>query len=129
MLRFGMTYALTMSDIKEVVGITEEQMSGIESRVAEKVHPPDDVLYRQMACSEWIETVKLSHLDAHEAFVFCYRFGRWQGDSVTLDVIGKTLDLTRERVRQIEKKALLALQQRVKIEGIQIERRVMLRGA
>lgn len=128
MLRFGMTYALLQSDIEAVLGITEHQMSGIESSVAKKIQPPDDVLYRQIACSEWIEKASLSGLNKREVFVFCHRFGRWQGDPVTLEMVGLTLGVTRERVRQIEMGALLKLRNRVNSEEAQGERNMIMGG-
>jgi RNA polymerase primary sigma factor len=106
MVRFGMTYDLTAEDIEAVLGISESQMNAIESCVAEKVQPPKEILYRQEACIEWAKRAEVKGLSAHEVFVFCYRFGRWQEESVTLTEIGMTLGVTYERVRQVEARAL-----------------------
>jgi RNA polymerase primary sigma factor len=51
----------------------------------------------------------LSLLSAKEEEVLRMRFGIDRDDTVTLDDIGKKFKLTRERIRQIEKKALRKL--------------------
>ena len=51
----------------------------------------------------------LDRLTEREAGVLAYRFGLATGESMTLDQIGTIYGVTRERIRQIETKALLAL--------------------
>lgn len=48
----------------------------------------------------------MKYLDPKELFIIRYRFGFNTGESETLEVIGRRMGLTRERIRQIEKKAL-----------------------
>jgi RNA polymerase primary sigma factor len=55
----------------------------------------------------------LSHMDAREAAVLRLRFGLDGSAPMNLSEIGGRLDLTRERVRQLEKKALAALRERM----------------
>lgn len=129
LLRFGMTYSLTPADIEAVLGITEKQMQVMESAIAEKMVPPEGVLYDRAACGEWTERVKLDPLDGDETFVFCYRFGRWEEYRATLDEIGKTIGVTRERIRQIEKKALGKLKRRIRDEEAFSEVRMVLGSA
>jgi RNA polymerase primary sigma factor len=69
-------------------------------------HPPD-AAYRQWL-REDIEQV-LSTLTAREARVLRLRFGLQDGHSYTLEEVGKKLGLTRERIRQIQHKALRRL--------------------
>jgi RNA polymerase primary sigma factor len=45
-------------------------------------------------------------LTPREKEIISLRFGFSSGDSMTLEQVGKNLNLTRERVRQIESKAL-----------------------
>ena len=48
-------------------------------------------------------------LNNQEKKVISLRFGFPAGNNMTLEQVGKNLGLTRERVRQIEKKALIKL--------------------
>jgi RNA polymerase primary sigma factor len=57
----------------------------------------------------------LDHLEPREAAVLRLRFGLDGEDPKTLKEIGGRLDLTRERVRQIERDALKKL--RTKLEA------------
>ncbi|MBW3561294.1 MAG: sigma-70 family RNA polymerase sigma factor [Actinobacteria bacterium] len=51
----------------------------------------------------------LSALDARERAVLMWRFGMMDGEEHTLEEIGEQFGLTRERIRQIEKKTLTKL--------------------
>ena len=51
----------------------------------------------------------LSLLTSREEEIIKMRFGIGYGSTYTLDEIGKKLNLTRERIRQIEKEALKKL--------------------
>src|SRR5437867_1876612 len=51
----------------------------------------------------------LGSLSPREAAVVRLRFGIGQGESMTLEEVGRTLGVTRERIRQIEAKALMKL--------------------
>jgi RNA polymerase primary sigma factor len=52
---------------------------------------------------------ELSTLTPREAHVIRLRFGLYDGRSRTLEEVGKEFDITRERIRQIESKALRKL--------------------
>ncbi len=51
----------------------------------------------------------LGALSPREAAVIRLRFGIGQGEAMTLEEVGQTLGVTRERIRQIEEKALMKL--------------------
>jgi RNA polymerase primary sigma factor len=51
----------------------------------------------------------LGSLSPREEAVIRLRFGIGQGESMTLEEVGRTLGVTRERIRQIEAKALMKL--------------------
>ena len=51
----------------------------------------------------------LERLDAREREVLCLRFGLTDEQPLTLEEVGRRFDLTRERIRQIEAKALTKL--------------------
>jgi len=68
---------------------------------------PDEIAGRQLLRDE-IEQV-LGTLTAREARILRLRFGLQDGHSYTLEDVGKRFGLTRERIRQIEHKALRRL--------------------
>ena len=51
----------------------------------------------------------LGALSPREESVIRLRFGIGQGEPMTLEEVGRTLGVTRERIRQIEEKALMKL--------------------
>jgi RNA polymerase primary sigma factor len=55
----------------------------------------------------------LKSINAREAEVLRLRYGLYSGHAMTLDEIGKKLKLTRERIRQIQKRALHKLQEQM----------------
>jgi len=71
---------------------------------------PTDALLAQVSMSEKIEEA-LSNLSDREEDILRMRFGIGYEDSYTLDEIGNRYSLTRERIRQIERRALKKLRQ------------------
>ena len=69
--------------------------------------PPDS----QVGLKEMTREVAraLGALSPREAAVIRLRFGIGQGEAMTLEEVGQTLGVTRERIRQIEEKALTKL--------------------
>ena len=51
----------------------------------------------------------LNELTSKEKYIIIHRFGLYDNDPQTLEEIGQTLELTRERIRQIEAKVLVKL--------------------
>ncbi len=66
---------------------------------------PDFVIAKN-ALSEKLREALKRHLNEREAKIIKLRFGIDQSGTFTLDEIGKMFDLTRERIRQIEKHSL-----------------------
>ena len=71
---------------------------------------PDQASVPQ-ADEERVRTL-LGAINEREAMVLRLRFGLYEGHPMTLGEIGKKLRLTRERVRQIQKTAVIKLQKR-----------------
>ena len=65
-------------------------------------------LFRQKLLKEQLDEV-LSTLTEREQKVLRLRFGMSDGRARTLEEVGKEFDVTRERIRQIEAKALRKL--------------------
>jgi RNA polymerase primary sigma factor len=75
-------------------------------------HRDDDPLYdtHQAALKSRIEEA-MEHLNYREREILRLRYGLADGYSYTLEEVGKIFSVTRERVRQIESKAVRKLQQ------------------
>jgi RNA polymerase primary sigma factor len=108
--------------VEETLKIAQEPIS-LETPVGEEEESfygdfiPDDTLpspvkaATQNLLSEALEEA-LSHLSEREALVLKLRKGLIDGREHTLEEVGKRLGVTRERVRQIEKRALRKLKYR-----------------
>lgn len=108
------------SKVREIIKITQEAVS-IETPVGEKGEgklgdfiedtyipsPPDTVIHINL--KEQIEEA-LKNLTDRETNVLKKRFGLIGGKEHTLEEVGQQLKVTRERIRQIESKALKKLQ-------------------
>ena len=73
----------------------------------EQTLPPDAEIEDQQQ-RQHLDRI-LSHLTPREQHVIRLRFGIGQGEPLTLEEVGKTLSVTRERIRQIEVVALKKL--------------------
>ena len=88
--------------------INEEEDSHLSDFIEDRTTlPPADVASRQLL-KEQIDEV-LSTLSPREQRVLQLRFGLEDGRSRTLEEVGKEFSVTRERIRQIEAKALRKL--------------------
>jgi len=81
----------------EIGNLVEDKSGIVPSEVAEKDMTKEEI------------TKLLENLSSRERLVLQLRFGLSDGKNRTLEDIGKMLGLTRERIRQIEKKALSKL--------------------
>jgi len=121
----------TIDDIAEALGITPRQVREVLARVPQAVSldikvgkeqdtelsdlleatsslPEDDLA--QEALQRDVQYL-LDELTAREREVVRLRYGLLDGNARSLAEIGRTLELSRERVRQIEAKALYKLKQ------------------
>ena len=127
----------TVEEIAEKTGFTEEKVRNLlilsKDAVSLDVSYGTDESNQTVTLSDYIEDPKctnlaedkvfeeerkeainrmLSTLSERESYVIKKRFGLENGTCYTLDQIGKELNLTRERVRQIETRALQHLKTR-----------------
>ena len=110
---------VTPEKVREIIKVSQEPVS-LETPVGEEedshlsdfiedrtaLAPPDVALHQLL--KEQIEEV-LSTLNPREQRVLQLRFGLEDGRSRTLEEVGKEFGVTRERIRQIEAKALRKL--------------------
>ncbi|MBI5414013.1 sigma-70 family RNA polymerase sigma factor [Candidatus Peregrinibacteria bacterium] len=114
---------LSISEVREILKLCRQTLSlenpvgeddgKIENFVEERCEtPPDELVLeqeREITVAEMLET-----LTEQEREVIRLRFAFGSEDRLTLQEVGDRLDLTRERVRQIEAKALRKLRHPLK---------------
>mmetsp|Transcript_53857 Transcript_53857/g.89402 ORF Transcript_53857/g.89402 Transcript_53857/m.89402 type:complete len:495 (+) Transcript_53857:31-1515(+) len=87
---------------------SDESSTTLQTRIADEKTNPDMQLEKSMM-SEHLNHVLRKKLTEREAKVIQMRFGMNTGHPCTLEEIGKDLEVTRERVRQIESRAMQKL--------------------
>ncbi len=110
---------MPVDKVREIMRVAQEPVS-LETPIGEEEDshlgdfiPDDDAPAPADAASHTLlkETLGnvLDSLTTREAKVLCLRFGLEDGRSRTLEEVGKEFNVTRERIRQIEAKALRKL--------------------
>ena len=121
---------LTPDKIRKVLKIAKEPVStespiGDEedgSSLGDFIKDTDTVSPTDFATQKGLEEAireVLSSLNAREAKVLCMRFGIDMNTDHTLEEVGKQFHVTRERIRQIEAKALRKLRHPLKSQKLQ----------
>lgn len=95
----------SITSLEAPIGNEEDSLLG--DFIADSAPSPYDTASKQLL-KENIKEV-LNTLSPREASVLVYRFGLEGGRSMTLEEVGKKFGVTRERIRQIEAKALRKL--------------------
>jgi RNA polymerase primary sigma factor len=88
--------------------VGEDEQSELGQMIEDNSVPAPEQVSGQRLLREEIERV-LDTLTAREARILRLRFGLHDGHSYTLEEVGRKFGLTRERIRQIERKALQRL--------------------
>lgn len=90
------------------IAIGEEEESELIEFIQDETNPNP---YERLEISNVQENLKktIFTLQPREILVVLMRYGFWSGEPMTLEDIGKNFGLTRERIRQIEVKALRKL--------------------
>ena len=78
--------------------------------VIDEVNPTPDKAYSDKVMKKTVSSI-LSHLDERERKIVELRFGLLDGETKTLEEVGAEFNLSRERVRQVEARALSKLRQ------------------
>lgn len=94
------------------VSINSPVNADSDSEIADTVPDQDTIEPSEAASQELLRdaiSAALSSLTEREQQVLTYRFGLVDGTPLTLEEVGETFGVTRERIRQIETKALRRL--------------------
>ncbi len=86
----------------------DEEECSLSDFIGDQSHPPPYSLASKEMLKEQVASV-LQHLPYREREIIKLRYGLGDGHTYTLQDIGKIFDISRERVRQIEKNALRKL--------------------
>jgi hypothetical protein len=114
---FGMVTALDVAranrdevtDLKNCGRTTIRELRSAISALLRESGPTESVDICRPSDVEAQVAAILSTLDPRSQMVLQRRFGLWAGEKTTLEGVASTLGLTRERIRQIETKALKRL--------------------
>ncbi|MEX3746538.1 sigma-70 family RNA polymerase sigma factor [Lysinibacillus xylanilyticus] len=106
-LRFYISQS-NLDSLDRLVGEDENTSLG-ELVLDENLNMPDEECYK-LELRNTIGEIFQSNLTEREMQVLYYRFGFKNDETKTLEDVGKIFNLTRERIRQIEAKALRKLQ-------------------
>ena len=107
---------MPVDKVREILRISQEPVS-LETPIGEEEDshlgdfiPDDEALSPDDAAAKTLRREKIGEvlktLTPREARVIAMRFGLDNGKPMTLEEVGKEFDVTRERIRQIEAKAL-----------------------
>jgi RNA polymerase primary sigma factor len=97
-------YKIAMDPVSMESGIRDDEDSTLNDFIADDRPDPDEYT-KESLLKDAIEEV-LESLTSQEALVIRMRMGLDDGQTKTLDQIGKIFNLTRERIRQLEERAL-----------------------
>ena len=112
---------LSVSEARGLMKITQEPIS-LETPIGQtKESRLDDIIADSNAVSPFEALIStnlqdrmanaLNSLSSREQLVLRMRFGVGEGSECTLEEVGRSFNLTRERIRQIESKALQKLRE------------------
>jgi RNA polymerase nonessential primary-like sigma factor len=122
----------SVEEVKKTLAINERVASSIDSPYMNDYERalvntlPDELNPDPMLLLQEFELTKqfklwLSKLDKKQRTVIEFRFGIGDKDEATLEEIGAKLNLTRERVRQLQMLAIKKLTEILKKEGVSME--------
>jgi RNA polymerase primary sigma factor len=113
--------ALIVSSTQELVSLDAKPGEDFDRALGELLEDKVSVAPAEDAAGKLLrEDVRdlLNYLDDRERQVIILRYGLETGLAMTLEQIGKTLGLSRERVRQLEKAAMRKLKEQSKESGL-----------
>ena len=110
-----------IKDVKKYLDLIEQSFISLEESFSDNVSLhnliPDDSYFEEEILSEYdyVELMELiNKLNTKEKQVLIYRYGLFDSSVLTLEEIGDVMNLTRERIRQIQILALKKLRVKAK---------------
>ena len=100
-------YQNDTTSIYKLVG--DEDGEELIEFISDDCDSPEDIIVNKMSMNNLINLVENSNLSFKEKMVIKMRYGLLDGKCYTLEEIGQKFEVTRERIRQIEYKALRRL--------------------
>lgn len=118
---------ITVEDVEDLELLEEKNISlsdrycndelEVENKISDDISPPVEYQVVKASLQKQIREM-LEELDEKEAIVLKLRFGLDDDQPRTLQEIGSMLKVTRERIRQIERKAMRKLSRSHKLEQL-----------
>ena len=84
----------------------EDEDTELEMFLVSDENTPEDIILNEMLDEEIIKMFTYAELTPREIKVLTYRFGLGQTETLTLEEVGQIMGVTRERIRQMEAKAI-----------------------
>lgn len=115
---------MTEREVRRALAVPEEPLrvgaldeTGINACDVEGIVDPSPTPHEALELTSMRQAIRrqLDDLKPKESLIISMRFGIPDGDDHTLEEVGFRLDVTRERVRQIEAKALKKFQHRARL--------------
>lgn len=127
---FGKNHVFTAEDVIKIMKIANMQPASLDNKVksdedtettfgdfvVDDGPSPEDVVEEQDRALRLMQYI--NKLSPREKIVILRRYGFDNKNPMTLDAIGKEFGLTRERIRQIETKAIRKLRGQMHSHGI-----------
>ena len=107
-----LSYVSSVTSLDQTIG----EDTPLLDMVSSKAMSPDDVYYQKAKSNTIMDLI--SNLPYKEQIVLTYRFGLDNNPTESLEKIGKRLNVSHERVRQIERNGLNLLRKRIKDENL-----------
>lgn len=102
-----MQLALEPVSLNKVMCVDGDGETEFGDSIADTAPGPEELVMSSMTASELLN--KVNKLPAREAMVIRLRYGFEDGEIKTLEEVGEIFGVTRERIRQVEAKAIRML--------------------
>lgn len=113
-IREYLAFARQPASLNQVIGVGEAKEVERQELLPDERISPDDYVTEIALCEEVIDLLK--QLPLQQRKILSLRFGLEDGQALSLSQVGLRLQLSKERVRQLERQALVVLRQYVSFQ-------------